>query len=245
MKFDHKRRARRVFAALCAMLAPVLAGTGVHAADALELPPGPNRDLVYGACRTCHDLQYLTESAGITRDDWDAAIDGMRQYGLRIPPERRGKILDYLATYLGPSPPPKNAALAKAEPADAPSGARLFAEQCAACHKKNGAGQPGAFPPLAGNHDLMRDRLFPTYVLLYGLSGRISVKGGSYNGEMPSFAHLSDGEIAALTEYIRTAWNNAALRPAGLTPINAAAVKTARAKSMSAADVHAYRTRLP
>ena len=30
-------------------------------ADNLELPPGPDRALVYGKCRTCHDLQYLIE----------------------------------------------------------------------------------------------------------------------------------------------------------------------------------------
>ena len=37
-------------------------------ADDLELPPGPDRALVYGQCRTCHDLQYLIELAGIPRD---------------------------------------------------------------------------------------------------------------------------------------------------------------------------------
>ena len=47
---------------------------GVVASDRIELPPGPNRDLVYARCRVCHDLQYVVDSAGITRDNWVALI---------------------------------------------------------------------------------------------------------------------------------------------------------------------------
>lgn len=231
-------------AAVGMLLTTVFCAAEARAADSIELPPGPNRDLVYGSCRTCHDLQYLVESAGITRDDWKDLIDSMRQYGLRIPPERRAKIVDYLGTYLGPNPPPKGTAEAKAEPASAVSGAQLFAEQCAACHQPNGRGQPGAFPPLAGNPDLMKDRLFPVYVLLHGLNGKISVKGRTYNGEMPPFEHLKDAEIAALVQHIRTAWNNGAKHPAGFKPVDAAVVAKARSKPMSPAAVHAYRARL-
>ena len=192
---NHKRRTRRVLRAVGVILAANLASATVRAADQIELPPGQNRDLVYGACRTCHDLQYLTESAGITRDDWDAAIDGMRQYGLRIPPERRAKILKYLGTYLGPNPPKTGVADTKAKPVEAPSGAKLFVEQCAACHQENGRGRPREFPPLAGNHDLMRDRLFPAYVLLNGLEGKISIERQEYNGQMPPFSHLTERKL--------------------------------------------------
>lgn len=244
MKHIRKNPLRCVLVAAGVLLATVLFGADGRAADSLDLPPGPNRDLVYGSCRTCHDLQYLIESAGITRDDWKELIVSMRQYGLRIPPDRRGKILDYLGTYLGPNPPPKGAAEAKAEPATALSGAQLFAEQCAACHQPNGQGQPDAFPPLAGNPDLMSDRLFPVYVLLNGLNGKISVKGRTYNGEMPSFEHLKDGEIAALIQHIRSAWNNAARVSAAVKPVDAAVVAKARSKPMSPANVHAYRAQL-
>jgi mono/diheme cytochrome c family protein len=257
MMHDRKRRARRradaVSSAVSGALGPILlgalamllTGSGVRAADHIELPPGPNRELVYGACRTCHDLQYLVESAGITRDDWSDLIDSMRQYGLRIPPERRAKILGYLGTYLGPNPPPKGAAAAKPEQAKPADGATLFAEQCIACHQKSGKGLAGSFPPLAGNLDLMRDRVFPVYVLLNGLEGKITVAGKDYNAQMPPFSHLSDAEIAALVRYIRGAWNNASLRPANMKPVDAETVKAARTKTMTAAAVHAYRARLP
>jgi mono/diheme cytochrome c family protein len=79
--------------------------TGARAAVGAELPPGPNRDLVAGACSACHDVQYLIESAGLTRGQWDGVLDGMRQYGLTLSPAQRAKILDYLASVLGTHPP--------------------------------------------------------------------------------------------------------------------------------------------
>ncbi len=234
---------RRIAGLGLGLLVAGLVAAGVRAANEIQLPPGPNRELVYGACRTCHDLQYLVESAGIGRDDWASVIKGMGQYGLHIPPAEREKILDYLGTYLGPHPPPAGAA-ALAAPA-AVDGATLFATQCTGCHQANARGVPGNFPPLAGNRDLFRDRLFPVYVLLNGLTGEIEVDGKTYNGQMPSFAHLSDVEIAALIGYVRGSWSNAALRPAGMAPIDAAAVKQARAKPLTPEAVHAYRSRLP
>ena len=43
------------------------------------------------------------DAAGISRDDWNGAIEEMASYGLKVTPEERNQILDYLATYLGPS----------------------------------------------------------------------------------------------------------------------------------------------
>lgn len=223
-----------------AMLVAMLAGT-VAAAE-IELPPGPNRDLVYGTCRTCHDLQYLKESAGIPKSAWNDLLDSMKQYGLRIPPDRRTKILDYLGTYLGPNPPPATT-VAKADTAPV-DGKSLFNEQCSSCHQPSGTGLPGTFPPLAGNHDLMLDRLFPAYVVLNGLQGKISVEGTDYNAQMPSFAHLSDAQIAAVIEYVRGAWGNDTLRPANMAPLDAAAVAQARTTAKTPAEVHALRASL-
>jgi len=210
----------------------------------IELPPGPNRDLVYGTCRTCHDLQYLKDSAGIPKSAWSDLLDSMKQYGLRIPPDRRAKILDYLGTYLGPNPPPAPAKAAVASAAAPADGKALFNEQCSSCHQPNGAGLPGNFPPLAGNRDLMLDRLFPAYVVINGLQGKITVNGKEYNGVMPSFAHLSDGEIAAVIEFVRKSWGNDALRPDDMAPLDEAAVAKVRATPKTPDEVHAYRASL-
>ncbi len=224
------------------------AGTGFLmfaglAASAQELPPGPNRALVYGQCRTCHDLQYLVESAGIPRDAWGDIIDSMKQYGLRLAPDDRAKIVDYLATYLGPHPPPAaaEAASASEKPAD---GAAVFEAQCSACHQPNGQGVAEQFPPLAGNRDLFLSPAFPALVVLAGLNGAIDVGGKPFKAMMPPFAHLSDTEVAAVVNYVRSAWGNDALKPADMAPIDAGMVAKLRAQKMSPGQVHARRQQL-
>lgn len=210
------------------------------AANGFDLPQGPNRDLVYAKCRTCHDLQYIVDSAGITRDNWAALVKDMGRYGMRIPTGEQDKIVDYLATYLGPNPP-------KAAPAAKPAaatvdGKAVYARQCSACHQPEGAGVPKTFPPLAGNPDLFVDPLFPVYVVVNGLEGPLTIKGERYQGVMPPFGHLSDDEVAAVVAYVRAAWNNTKLRPQGFLDVDAAAVKQARLKPMKPKDVHAYRS---
>jgi mono/diheme cytochrome c family protein len=214
------------------------------AAGAQELPPGPNRDLVYGQCRTCHDLQYLKESAGIPRDAWGDIIDSMKQYGLRISPDQRDKILAYLATYLGPNPPPKTATPAAAQSAKV-DGASVFKDQCVACHQANAQGVAGQFPPLANNPDLFLSRDYPVRVVLFGLSGTVTVEGKTFESTMPPLEFLSDEQIAAVVNYVRDNFGNAALKPKDMTPIDAAAVATLRAeKNVSARHVLEYRKKL-
>jgi hypothetical protein len=70
---------------------------------AAELPEGPNRALVASRCTECHDLQMVFDAAGISRDDWNGALEEMTSYGMKVTPEERNQILDYLATFLGPS----------------------------------------------------------------------------------------------------------------------------------------------
>jgi len=232
-------RVGRYFSA--ALVGLALYSTSALAGDRMELPPGPNRDLVYANCRTCHDLQYVVESAGITRDNWVALVEDMGRYGLRIGPEDRKKIVQYLATYLGPHPPKVAASNGQPARRSAADGKDVYARQCTACHQAAGTGVPKTFPPLAGNTDLFIDKLFPVYVVLHGLEGPVTVKGESYNGVMPPFDHLSDAEIAAVVAYVRSSWGNAKLRPAGFADIDAAAVSKARQKPMKSKEVHAYR----
>lgn len=217
-------------------VALVCAADVAGAAD-IELPPGPHRDLVYGQCRTCHDLQYLVDSAGITRDDWDAVLNDMRQYGLRIPPEQRADILDYLGTYLGPEPPPASE-VAEAAPAD---GAAVYAEQCTACHQADGSGVPGQFPPLAGNPDLFLDPLFPVQVVLNGIEGPVEVAGTTYDSVMPPFDHLSDAAIAAVINHVRSSWGN---EGQGVEPLTPEDVAASREKPLTSGQVHARRAAL-
>lgn len=90
-------------------------------------------------------------------------------------------------------------------------GAKLYSQNaCVGCHQASGQGVPGAFPPLAGSEWVIGAPELPIKILLAGLNGPIEVKGNPYNGAMPSYAHLKDGEIAALVTYIRGNWGNEA-----------------------------------
>jgi hypothetical protein len=84
------------------VVAAVLA-SGMGAARALDLPPGPNRDLVARECQACHSLDMVAAS-NETREVWNTLLDSMTSYGLRVSPQDRAKILDYLSTALGPKP---------------------------------------------------------------------------------------------------------------------------------------------
>jgi hypothetical protein len=67
-----------------------------------RLPQGPNRELVARLCSGCHDLSNLYATSGRSRAGWDIKIDDMLLYGLKITPEQRALVLEYLATSLPP-----------------------------------------------------------------------------------------------------------------------------------------------
>ncbi|WP_374581672.1 cytochrome c [Pseudoduganella sp.] len=105
----------------------------------------------------------------------------------------------------------------------AADGAQVYAAQCVACHQASGAGLPGVFPPLAGSEWVLGDEKVAAAILLHGVTGKLTVKGSAYNGQMPAFKDkLGDAEIAAVLSYIRGNFGNQA---AAVTP---AVVKAAR-----------------
>ncbi len=84
-------------------------------------------------------------------------------------------------------------------------GAKLFAQNCSACHQLTGKGITGAFPALAGDPFVSGP---PKAVALVVLNGR---------GGMPTFRDdLSNAEIAAILTHVRSSWGNhaSALTPA-------------------------------
>lgn len=90
-------------------------------------------------------------------------------------------------------------------------GAKLYAQQCVACHQSTGLGLAGAFPPLAGADWVTGEPEVPIKILLSGLGGPIEVNGNTYNGVMPAFgAVFNDAEIAAVVSHIRGSWDNGA-----------------------------------
>ena len=119
-----------------------------------------------------------------------------------------------IATYLQ-SLPPRPARAGGGSQVDATAlisrGDKLYAQQCAGCHGKDGQGVAGVYPPLAANASVTE----PTginairVVLLGGFAPTTTAHPRPYS--MPPFAQqLSDADVAAVVSYIRHAWSNGA-----------------------------------
>lgn len=89
-------------------------------------------------------------------------------------------------------------------------GQKLYTQNCLACHNPEGTGAPGLYPPLAKTSWVTGDKSRLIRVLLLGLSEPIEVNGETYNQEMPSYAHLSNQQIAEVLTYIRNSFGNQA-----------------------------------
>jgi cytochrome c oxidase subunit 2 len=77
-------------------------------------------------------------------------------------------------------------------------GERVYAANCAACHKADGTGA-GPIKPLAGS----------ALVLDADANKEIAILlNGAANGAMPAWKQLSDTEIAAVITYTKNAWTN-------------------------------------
>ncbi len=90
-------------------------------------------------------------------------------------------------------------------------GQRLYEQQCAACHGREGQGVAGAYPPLAGNASV--NLAEPRNLLLAVLEGGYpaATERRPRPHGMPPFGHvLSDAQIAAVASYVRGAWGNQA-----------------------------------
>lgn len=87
-------------------------------------------------------------------------------------------------------------------------GKTLYNMYCVSCHKEDGKGIEGTFPPLANTSTVQsKSKLIQT--ILNGLSGEIEVNGVKYDQAMPSFQFLSDADISKIASYVRTNLGNA------------------------------------
>lgn len=107
-----------------------------------------------------------------------------------------------------PAPPMRNPAPTKTTA----QGAALYDQHCALCHGKQGQGQPGAYPALAGNRAVtLANPSNLVQIVLYG-GYAPSTQGNPRPFGMPPFQlQLSAQELAAVLTYIRTAWGNTGL----------------------------------
>jgi mono/diheme cytochrome c family protein len=99
---------------------------------------------------------------------------------------------------------------APASPMDV--GKKLYAGNCASCHQASGVGAPGAYPPLVGSEWVLGNKERLSAIMLAGLSGPLTVKGGAYGTQvMPGWAAaFNDDKLSDIMTYIRGSWGNTA-----------------------------------
>ena len=121
--------------------------------------------------------------------------------------------LHAIATYLkqrGASGGGTQAPIAANEPA-MQEGAAIYADNCSACHARDGTGVPEMFPRLAGSQVVQQDDPTTTLRMLVNGSRAAATNDAPTAPAMPSFGwRLSDRQVASVATYIRNSWGNAA-----------------------------------
>ena len=97
----------------------------------------------------------------------------------------------------------------------APDGELLYMQSCASCHMPDGTGQIQDTPALAGHlphlYNADGGRTYLMNVVMWGLSGEVTVLGDTINRSMPPRFTLANAELAAILNFVVTAWGNDAL----------------------------------
>lgn len=132
--------------------------------------------------------------------------------------------------------------VAQAQAVQYAGGKATFDGKCVVCHQAGGKGMDGLAPPLveypgkyAGTDE---GRRHLGYTVLYGMFGPIKVKEKTYNFKMPSFASLSDAEIADVLNYVVFDLNAA---HGNAKPFDAAQIQALRANPVDGSAVHRQR----
>ena len=139
--------------------------------------------------------------------------------------------LTAIASYLKSLPPGKDDLPMPAvavEPIKAPDtlftsrGGLGYTQFCADCHRPDGGGVKGMFPPLNGNPGITAAN--PTTLLHITLTGWKTPQTAAHPRvyTMPGFARLADAEVAEILSFVRSSWGNDA--PA-ITPVQVAKMR--------------------
>jgi mono/diheme cytochrome c family protein len=100
-------------------------------------------------------------------------------------------------------------ALAKASPEQIDAGKTLYMGICVACHMPNGAGLPGAFPPLTKSHYVNGSIERFAAIILKGNNPPFVIDGKTYVVPMPpQEAALDDTKIASIMTFVRNSFEN-------------------------------------
>lgn len=85
------------------------------------------------------------------------------------------------------------------------AGQRVYVQNCANCHQRDGSGLEALYPPLKGA-DYLQNKEKVICLIRHGLNGPIVVNGKRYNRPMPANPQLADIDVATLTTYVYNQW---------------------------------------
>lgn len=149
-------------------------------------------------------VSYLHEGGNMQKGSAFGPMKSVVDYSLSQLPKSD---IEDLAAYLQTATKSRDIAPTprKAVASELAEGHALYTANCASCHQANGMGIAAVFPNLAGNQAVWGGAGNNTIGIVLG--GMIPWHA---NGPaMPAFGSvLSDHQIAAVTNYVRTAWNN-------------------------------------
>jgi mono/diheme cytochrome c family protein len=142
------------------------------------------------------------------RNDFTAAAGSMKDVITLSTSRMTDTDLMAIATYLTALPPAPDPTPSPPDPKSMQAGEATFAQSCAACHEPTDPATPPDYPKLAGDTMVVgRDATTVLRILLAGDQSAITPNAKT-NFSMPSFATLSDTEIANVATFVRNAWGN-------------------------------------
>jgi glucose/arabinose dehydrogenase len=101
-------------------------------------------------------------------------------------------------------------------------GETLYLQYCASCHKENGMGLYGIFPPLQHSQTVVLNPKELIKKILNGSNGPAKINGISYDAAMPAFGFMKDEDLLDVITYIRSLGSSHA------TPIDVKMIKQVR-----------------
>ena len=171
---------------------------------AANLTPAPREGI--GAWSKADIVKFLKTG----RNDFTTAAGSMQDVVALSTSRMTDTDLTAIATYLKALPPAPGPAPLPPDPAAMQAGAATFAQSCAACHEPTDAATPPDYPKLAGDTMVIgRDATTVLRILLAG-DQSATTPNARTGYSMPSFATLSDVEIANVATFVRNAWGNSA-----------------------------------
>jgi mono/diheme cytochrome c family protein len=194
-------------------------------ASSLRGNPGPG----LGAWSEADIALFLKSGHNAHASAYGTMIDAINNSTQYLTDDDLAGIAAYLKS-LTPSDTGAATQTASAGP-DTSSGAKLYAQQCAACHLAGGQGHAPYIAPLAGNPTI--NDADPASLINITLNGssRIVVEGMPDAYRMPQYrVLLRDGEIADIVNFMRASWSDKA------TPVTAEQVGKIRRETEPASD---------